>query len=203
MAVREALLAILRSGPKYGYQLKTEFESYTGKVWSLNIGQVYTTLQRLERDGLVEEATILADGQRLYRSTDAGRRHTAEWFSEPVDRDVPRRDELILKLMLAIRLLQDPAPIIQVQRGAALKRLQDYTRLKAEPDPSADLAWLIMLDSTILQTEAEVRWLDLVEARLAQSGGSFGEPPQDPSSGANSDKEAAAEWLAENRLARP
>src|SRR6202012_3215532 len=54
MSVRHALLALLSEGPKYGLQLRQEFVARTGEVWPLNVGQVYTTLQRLERDGLVE-----------------------------------------------------------------------------------------------------------------------------------------------------
>ena len=54
MSVRHALLALLSEGPKYGLQLREEFEARTGEIWPLNVGQVYSTLQRLERDGLVE-----------------------------------------------------------------------------------------------------------------------------------------------------
>jgi len=175
MAVRQGVLALLQSGPKYGYQLKTEFEANTGKIWSLNIGQVYQTLGRLGRDGLVvqEEGH---DGQQLYRITDAGRELVREWFSSPVDRATPPRDEVTVKLLLAIRGAGgDVAEVIQVQRNAAIRTLQDYTRLKAKADASSDLAWLMVLDSMILQAEAEVRWLDLVESRIRRSDRGLGE----------------------------
>ena len=75
MSVRHALLALLSEGPKYGLQLRQEFEARTGEVWPLNVGQVYTTLQRLERDGLVESDDAGDDGpQKAFRHHDRGRR---------------------------------------------------------------------------------------------------------------------------------
>lgn len=169
MVVRNGLLVMLEAGPKYGYQLKTEFDAGTGNVWSLNIGQVYTTLGRLVRDGFVEQLdSEESEPQRLYRITSQGRDEVRKWFTTPVDRATPRRDELTAKLLLALRYGQDVREVVQVQRGAAVRVLQEYTRLKMEASPEHDLAWLILLDSLILQTEAELRWLDLVEARAAE-----------------------------------
>lgn len=171
MAVRQGVLALLESGPKYGYQLKTEFEVSTGKMWPLNIGQVYQTLGRLGRDGFVVQE-IGHDGQQLYRLTDAGREQVREWFALPVDRSTPPRDEVTIKLLLAARGADaDVFEVIQVQRKAAIRTLQDYTRLKAEASASSDFAWLMALDLMIFQTEAEVRWLDLVESRIRRSEG--------------------------------
>ena len=86
MSVRQALLALLEQGPMYGYQLRAEFEQRTGATWPLNVGQVYTTLTRLERDGLVEGRA--GDRRRgatsIYRVTDAGRDEVAAWFTTPV-----------------------------------------------------------------------------------------------------------------------
>ena len=72
MSVRHALLALLSEGPKYGLQLRQEFEDRTGEVWPLNVGQVYTTLQRLERDGLVDADDDGAGPQRIFSLTTAG-----------------------------------------------------------------------------------------------------------------------------------
>jgi len=101
MSIRNGLLALLEGGPMYGYQLRTEFESRTGGAWPLNIGQVYTTLQRLERDRLVVPTTESADpseGHRSYTLTDAGHAEVEGWFRTPVDRAAPPRDELAIKL---------------------------------------------------------------------------------------------------------
>ncbi|AYF97693.1 PadR family transcriptional regulator [Protaetiibacter intestinalis] len=167
MSVRQGLLAVLELGPNYGYQLRAEFEQRTGGTWPLNIGQVYTTLDRLERDGLVRRGASTEEGQLLYEITDAGRAATADWLGHPVTRERASRDELAIKLALAVTLPGVDIPaLIQTQRTATLGALQDLTRLKRED--SGDLAWELVLESMIFQLEAEVRWLDHSEARLAR-----------------------------------
>lgn len=173
MAIRNALLALLNERPKHGYQLKAEFEAATGGTWPLNIGQVYTTLQRLERDGLVGPAAADHDDerQRPFQITAAGRAELDSWLTAPVDRDPPRRDELAVKLLVVIATsAADPATVLQSQRGAALQRLQRLTRLKRDAG-EGDLAWLMVVDHLILQADAEARWLDLCQQRLDQAGG--------------------------------
>jgi len=73
MSVRQALLALLEQRPMYGYQLRSEFERRTGSTWPLNVGQVYTTLTRLERDGLVSGHGDDGEGHVIYEVTGAGR----------------------------------------------------------------------------------------------------------------------------------
>ncbi len=174
MSIRYGLLALLAEEPTHGYQLKTAFERRTGGSWALNIGQVYTTLQRLERDGLVEvDATGSApvDGERAdrtdYRITAAGREQLNAWFASPVVPEGPARDELTIKVLLAVAAGDlDVDGILQRQRTATLAQLQAYTRRKAQADPERDLAWLMLLDALIFKAEAEVRWLDACEARI-------------------------------------
>src|SRR6185436_16292004 len=102
MSVRYGLLALLAEAPTHGYQLKTAFERRTGGSWLLNIGQVYTTLQRLERDGLVEEIPGDAnEDRRDFRITATGRRQLEGWFTTPVMPEGPARDELTIKVLLA------------------------------------------------------------------------------------------------------
>lgn len=173
MPIRNALVALLHDGPKHGYQLKAEFEAATGGTWPLNIGQVYTTLQRLERDGLVATVEGVGDEDRQhpYRLTDAGRSALAEWITAPVERDPPRRDELAVKLLVVLATsAADPVEVIQSQRSAALERLQRLTRLKRDADPAADFAWLLVVDHLIFQADAEARWLDQCEQRLGAAG---------------------------------
>ena len=168
MSIRYGLLALLAEAPTHGYQLKTAFEHRTGGSWALNIGQVYTTLQRLERDGLVEAAGS-GDDRNDYRITDGGRTQLDAWFATPVAPEEPPRDELTIKVLLAVAAGDvDVTAIIQRQRTASVEQLQAYTRRKAQADPTRDLAFLIMLDSLIFRTEAEVRWLDACEARIRQ-----------------------------------
>jgi DNA-binding PadR family transcriptional regulator len=174
MSVRLALLALLEQGPMYGYQLRAEFEERTGATWPLNVGQVYTTLTRLERDGMVAGEGADDEGHVVYRVTEAGRHEVASWFTTPVARTQPPRDELAIKLALAVTVPGvDVGAVIQQQRGATMSALQDYTRLKRRgPDAGdrrEDLAWGLVLDSLVFAAEAEIRWLDHCEARLRRS----------------------------------
>lgn len=175
MSVRQALLTLLEQEPMYGYQLRLEFESRTGSTWPLNIGQVYTTLSRLERDGMVEGAGSDDEGHVIYRITEAGRAEVATWFTTPVQRTQPPRDELAIKLALAVTVPGvDVGAVIQGQRSATMAALQDYTRLKRDAqarqgDP-AGMAWSLVIDSLVFAAEAEIRWLDHCEARLRRAG---------------------------------
>jgi DNA-binding PadR family transcriptional regulator len=165
MSVQMSLLALLAYGPGYGLQLRNDFEARTGSIWSLNVGQVYSTLSRLERDGLVEQHDTDSN-EKLYSITDAGRARLRAWFSNPAEGGAPNRDELVLKLIMALGGGEvDPRDVLQAERKAAVKSLQEHTRLKRDADES-DLGWLFLIDSLIFQTEARVRWLDACEERL-------------------------------------
>ena len=172
MSIRHSLLALLQDQPRYGYQLRAEFEARTGATWPLNIGQVYTTLDRLERDALVARDGDDGNGHVVYSITAAGRAKIREWFAAPVERNNPPRNELAIKLALAVTVPGvDVQGIIQGQRLASVRALQDYTKARldtASNQRAVDTAWLLVLDSLIFQTEAEVRWLDLCEARMIQ-----------------------------------
>jgi DNA-binding PadR family transcriptional regulator len=172
VSIRHSLLALLQERPRYGYQLRSEFQDRTGAAWPLNIGQVYTTLERLERDGLVRKDPGTDGGQVVYSITDEGAGQVDAWFSAPVERSNPPRNELAIKLSLALSLPGvDVGAIIRAQRAASLAVLQEQTKVRRETAANprrADLAWLLVLDSLIFQAEAEIRWLDLCEARMAQ-----------------------------------
>jgi len=181
MSVRHSLLALLEEGPKYGYQLRAEFEHRTGGAWPLNVGQVYSTLTRLERDGLVAGQGEDAEGHLVHALTPAGHEEVADWFATPVARTQPPRDELAIKLALAVTVPGvDVGAIIQRQRTATMTALQQYTRLKhgqpapATPAPdgssaTTDLAWTLVLDALVFDAEAEIRWLDHCETRLRRA----------------------------------
>lgn len=175
MSFRYGLLALLAEKPRHGYELKTDFERRTGGSWAINIGQVYTTLQRLDRDGLVELSG--SDGERHdYRITPAGRVQLEQWFATPVVAEGPPRDEVMIKVLLAVAANDiDVTDILQRQRTASVEQLQAYTRRKAQADPERDVAFLLMLDALIFRSEAEIRWLDAAEARIRQSNGTRGD----------------------------
>ncbi|PRH79313.1 PadR family transcriptional regulator [Streptomyces solincola] len=178
MSIRHGLLALLEPGPRYGSQLRSEFESRTGSTWPLNVGQVYTTLSRLERDGLVAQGGEDEAGHALWAITDSGRAELRSWYAQPVDRSSPARDELAIKLAMAVGAPGvDIREVIQSQRRHTVRAMQDYTRLKARAltalesgrsQERDDIAWLLVLEQLIFQTEAEARWLDHCEARLVR-----------------------------------
>jgi DNA-binding PadR family transcriptional regulator len=169
MSVRHALLALLSEGPKYGLQLRQEFEARTGEVWPLNVGQVYTTLQRLERDGLAESDDPEGDGpQKGFRITAAGDRELAQWLRTPPEATSPPRDELVIKVLVATRMPGvDVHELIQVHRRHLVELMQQYTYLKAEA-PEHDVGLALVVDAELFRLEAVVRWLDAADARLVQ-----------------------------------
>jgi DNA-binding PadR family transcriptional regulator len=174
MSIRHGLLALLAQEPMYGAQLRSEFESRTGGTWPLNVGQVYTTLARLDRDGLVEAAGGADDEGRIaYRLTGRGQTEVQRWWAAAVDRGDTPRDELVIKLALAVTVPGvDVRSLVQTQRTATLRHLQALTKLKrATPQDAGgrnELSWLLVLDNLVYSAEAEVRWLDHVETRLAR-----------------------------------
>jgi DNA-binding PadR family transcriptional regulator len=164
VALKEGLLCLLAVGDSHGYELKSQLEATTGDTWQINIGQIYTTLQRLERDGLVAHSDA-DDGRVVYSLTEAGRLAASQWMAKPVDLAVAGRDEISLKILMAIRSgIDDPRRVIERQRGSTMALIQDYTTLKTGEDD--DIGWLLHLDRLIFSAEAELRWLDKVESRL-------------------------------------
>jgi DNA-binding PadR family transcriptional regulator len=170
VSIRQGILAMLADGPRHGYQLRIDFEARTGSTWPLNIGQVYTTLSRLERDRLVVALDDGEDTHKRYALTELGRAELAAWFATPVHREDRPRDELAIKLAMAAELPgTDLHAVVQAQRTDTMRALQDYTRLRrSHDDAQDDLAWPIVLDSLIYATEAEIRWLDACEERLSR-----------------------------------
>jgi DNA-binding PadR family transcriptional regulator len=170
MSVRHALLALLSEGPKYGLQLRHEFESRTGDVWPLNIGQVYTTLQRLERDGLVESDEPERDGpQKGFRITEAGSAELSEWLWTPPEMTSPPRDELVIKVLSALRVPQvDVHDVIQIHRRYLVELMQQWTRLK-EDEADVDVEFALVVDAELFRLDAVVRWLDAADGRLKRA----------------------------------
>ncbi|CAN5732694.1 PadR family transcriptional regulator [soil metagenome] len=180
MAVREGLLALLDEGPRYGYQLKTEFEGATGGIWPLNVGQVYTTLDRLARDGLVEATE--REGQKSYEITVAGRQALGDWWQAvPVD-DPPPRDELMLKMLMAIehgeRHALDVLTLHRTALHSLLAQRRRQHRAAGHGPTHAELAARLVADALAVRAEADLRWLDLCESRIvnAASRGASDDP---------------------------
>jgi DNA-binding PadR family transcriptional regulator len=169
MSVRHALLALLSEGPKYGLQLREEFEARTGEVWPLNVGQVYTTLQRLERDGLVESEGGDDGPQKAFQITATGTAELADWLRTPPDLSAPPRDELVMKVLVAIRLPgTDVHEVIQAHRRYLIQLMQQWTRIK-EGGGEGDLSLALAVDAELFRLDSVVRWLDAADARLKRA----------------------------------
>jgi DNA-binding PadR family transcriptional regulator len=167
VSVRHALLALLSEGPKYGLQLRQEFEAKTGEVWPLNVGQVYTTLQRLERDGLVESDDSEMEGpQKTFHLTEDGAGELHEWLRTPAADDAPPRDELVIKVLVALTVPGvEVHEVLQVHRRHLLQLMQRYTRLKQDA-AADDVGLALVADAEIFRLEAVIRWLDAADVRL-------------------------------------
>src|SRR3984893_36498 len=167
MSVRHALLALLSEGPKYGLQLRQEFEARTGEVWRLNVGQVYTTLQRLERDGLVESDDERGSGQqKSFVITPAGGAELDGWLRTPAGDVPPPRDELVIKVLISLRVPgADVHDIVQVHRRHMIELMQRYWHLKAEAAQD-DVGLALIADAERFRLDGIVRLLDAADTRL-------------------------------------
>ena len=170
MSVRQSLLAILDQGPCYGYQLRAEFDRRTGSTWPLNVGQIYNTLERLERDGLVASSDGSEPGpQKDYRLTERGEHELAAWLTTPPDMSAPPRDEVVMKVMVAAGVRGvDVAEVIQVHRRYMVELMQEWTRLKAHDD-GGDLNFALVVDAELFRLDALMRWLDAADGRFARA----------------------------------
>ena len=169
MSVRHALLALLTEGPKYGLQLRQEFEARTGEVWPLNVGQVYTTLQRLERDGLVESDGDDEGPQKGFRITGRGEAELAAWLRTPPDLSSPPRDELVIKILIAVQVPNvDVHEVIQRHRRYLVQLMQEWTRLK-EYAADRDVGFGLVVDAELFRLDAAVRWLDAADGRIRRA----------------------------------
>lgn len=167
MSVKHAMLALLSSQPSSTYQLRKRFDASTGQSWPLNIGQVSTTLQRLERDGCVRRDSD--EPGEPWRLTAVGTAELAAWWGSPVVAEQRGRDELVVKLMLAVVTPGiDIERLVQSQRAATQRGLHDLTRLRRETRED-DLVGRLVLDHYIFMAEAELRWLDDVEGGVARA----------------------------------
>ena len=183
MSVPHVLLALLTEGPKYGLQLREEFEAGTGEVWPLNVGQVYKTLGRLERDGLAESDGTGQDGpQKRFRITPRGEEALAAWLRTPPDLTSPPRDELVMKVLVAARVPgTDAHEAIQAHRQYLVELMQQWTRLK-EGEARDDLGLALVVDAELFRLDAVTRWLDAADTRLRRAAAQPSRPAPAPAS---------------------
>jgi DNA-binding PadR family transcriptional regulator len=171
MSVRHAILGLLAQHPRHGYDLRAAFSAVIGgdENWDVKPAQIYTTLNRLEEAGLVQESSVEQDGgpeKRIYAVTEAGRAALQEWFDCGVTPE-HQRDEVFVKLMTAlVSGAADLGRIIQIQRSLLYQELHAATTLRDGYNPRAEIAQILLLDKSIMHLEADLRWLDITEMRL-------------------------------------
>ncbi len=171
MSVRFAILGLLAQRPRHGYDLRLAFEALAGgsESWEVKPAQVYATLDRLEEAGLVAQEGLAQDAgpeKRIYALTASGQTALQEWFDSGVPAD-HQKDEFFIKLMVCLASGQgEPARIIQTQRRALFQELHTVTSQRDDLDAAVALSQILLMDKAIMHLEADLRWLDFVEARL-------------------------------------
>ena len=168
--MRNAVLALLADEPAHGYEIKRALEQRFGTVLApLNAGQVYVTLQRLQRDELVADDAVAQAGRpdkRVYRLTAAGRRALEQWLGAP-SAPTRLRDDFFMKLVLAHSMgLADPAELIDRQRETYLRALGELERVLA--GGGADATTALVVEGAALHLEADLKWLDRCEEVLGR-----------------------------------
>ena len=167
------LLALLSEGDAHGYQLKAAFEERTGGIWPLNVGQVYTTLDRLAGEGLVEPVASSSDAEpsgrdrRTWHITESGRVEVGDWFTNGTPAGPPPRDELLVKVVMAMARTRDEAlAVIDSERVALYRRTQD-----AQPSRRHVDAGGLAAEAVAFRLEADLRWLDHCETVILSTPG--------------------------------
>jgi DNA-binding PadR family transcriptional regulator len=178
LSIKHAILGLLTGGPLHGYGLKSAYEEHLVPGATLNIGQVYPALDKLQQDGQVTVEVIPQSerpDRKVYTLTDAGRRELDEWLKAPSRQETDPRNETYLKLMLAWRLSRqapgsiDPFAVIDAERRACLARLHELTAARARAEKDRDgLPTLLLLDLAIVRLDAFHRWLDRCEEAFRQ-----------------------------------
>jgi DNA-binding PadR family transcriptional regulator len=177
VSLRYGVMGLLATQPLHGYEVKSRFESMLGGTWNVNIGQVYTTLQRLERDGLVQAVGQRGDrGKLVYELSEKGHRELAAWLAEPDSGPQQLRQEVYVKLLLAAQSANGGLPrLLARQKRAYLQRLKDLSGLeeRARRDGKDDLA--LLLKGALLHTEADLKlvneWMEELEMRRTDGDG--------------------------------
>ncbi len=177
MSVKYAMLGILAEKDLHGYELKTSFDEKVGEFWSLNYGQIYSTLDRLEKEELVSHDRQAQDkrpDKKIYSITRKGRKELDEWLSTPVNRVRALRDEFFIKLVFMDK--DNPHPVLELiekQKALYLKQMNHLTHQKVAlkkkaKDPDA-LTTELLMDAGLFHAEADIRWLTLCESKIKAS----------------------------------
>jgi len=167
MAIGTTLLGLLEGGPRHGYDLKREYDERFGADRQLPYGQVYATLARLLKRGLVEVESVepgAGPERKRYAITTAGVTDVERWLSEPEQPEPYLQNTLYAKVVLALLTGRGADALLDAQRAEHLRLMRELTRRKGE----GDIADQLICDHALFHLEADLRWLELTAARLAQ-----------------------------------
>ncbi|GAA2385837.1 PadR family transcriptional regulator [Nonomuraea africana] len=168
--MRLHLLALLAKEPAHGYELKQALEQTFGTAYpSPNIGQIYVTLGRLEKDGLVRAVDVEQSNRpnkKVYYLTGKGRDALTDWVDEPTEG--PRvRDEFFMKLVLApLTGIADRMALINRQRRHYLALMRDLNELAERTDQGNQVA-MLLIEGAMLHLQADLDWLERCQEDLA------------------------------------
>ncbi len=185
MSVKYAMLGILAGKDLHGYELKSSFDEKVGEFWSLNYGQIYSTLDRLEKEALVTHDLQTQDrrpDRKIFSITGKGRTELEEWLSTPVHKVRALRDEFFIKLVFMDR--NNPGPILELiekQKALYLKQMTRLTSrkvaLKKKPENADPLTAELLMDAGLFHAEADIKWLSLcalkIKATLGENSNSI------------------------------
>ena len=168
MSLKFGILGLLSEESLHGYEIKQRFEELLGGTREVNIGQVYTTFQRQERDQLIRPEGSRGDrGKLAYAITPEGREALAGWLGTPEENPQQLREEIYVKLLLAGRVAKGNLPaVLNAQRRVCLQQLHDLGELESQArrDGRGDL--VLMVKGAILHTEADLKWIDVCAEQL-------------------------------------
>ncbi|MFE4370170.1 PadR family transcriptional regulator [Streptomyces sp. NPDC056835] len=165
MSIGHTLLGLLESGPRHGYDLKRSFDDQFGRDRPLHYGQVYSTMSRLLKNGLVVVDGVEAGGgpeRKKYAITEAGVTDVARWLAQPESPEPYLQSTLYTKVVIALLTGRSAADLLDAQRAEHLRMMRDLTTRKRE----GDLADQLICDHALFHLEADLRWLELTAARL-------------------------------------
>ena len=165
MSIGQAFLGLLEDQPRHGYDLKRVYDERFGQGRPLAYGQVYSTLSRLLKGGLVEvEGLESGDGpdRKRYTITAAGITDVQRWLEQPEKPETFLQNTLYTKVVLALLTGRSAGTILQTQQTEHLRLMRELTRRKT----AGDLADQLICDYALFHLEADLRWLELTAARL-------------------------------------
>lgn len=170
MSVKHTLLALLYQQPMHGYELGKQLNLVVNAEWDVKPGQIASTLARLKDAHLVDyevEETDDAPDRKVYYITEEGRRELEDWYLSPEVRQYRLGDAFYIKLVLSlVGGPVSPELVLRAQRRELYQQLHEATELSRQADPRTQLPWVLLLESAIMHLEADLRWIEMCEARL-------------------------------------